>query len=284
MASIPLLRLSLHRQTPLKPLHQPYSAASITAQLPNFPHPLKPTLQISPRPLRPRSRPSITMSYSAVPATERLISAAAYCLPFFNGLQYGRFLLMQYPALGLVLEPILPILSLYRSIPYASFVAFFALYLGVVRNPSFSRFVRFNSMQAVVLDVLLVVPLLVNRIFNPGRTGVGFRLMVMGHNAIFVFVVACFLYSLGFCILGRTPYLPFVADAAGRQLWGWVVHQCTSCSSAGYKWVICGKRNWVAAKVYNSIQLNWQMMGLVLLIWLFWFVVFYIYIYIYIYI
>ncbi|KAL6346378.1 hypothetical protein AAG906_033174 [Vitis piasezkii] len=218
MASIPLLRLSLHRQTPLKPLHQPYSAASITAQLPNFPHPLKPTLQISPRPLRPRSRPSITMSYSAVPATERLISAAAYCLPFFNGLQYGRFLLMQYPALGLVLEPILPILSLYRSIPYASFVAFFALYLGVVRNPSFSRFVRFNSMQAVVLDVLLVVPLLVNRIFNPGRAGVGFRLMVMGHNAIFVFVVACFLYSLGFCILGRTPYLPFVADAAGRQL------------------------------------------------------------------
>ena len=68
------------------------------------------------------------------------------------------------------------------------------------------------------------------------------------------------------------------------QLGGSSEHQCTSCSSAGYKWVICGKRNWVAAKVYNSIQLNWQMMGLVLLIWLFWFVVFYIYIYIYIYI
>lgn len=215
MSSIPLLRLSLHRR---QPLHKPDTARPIMARSPD-PHPLKPTFQISPRQLRRQSRSSITMSsYNAVPATERLISVAAYCLPFFNGLQYGRFLLMQYPSLGLVLEPILPILSLYRSVPYASFVAFFALYLGVVRNPSFSRFVRFNSMQAVVLDVLLVVPLLVNKIFNPGRAGLAFRLMVMSHNAIFLFLVACFLYSLGFCIMGKTPYLPFVADAAGRQL------------------------------------------------------------------
>ena len=225
MASIPLLRLSLHRQPLLK--HADAGRSTALRSPPDFPHPLKPTLHISPRPRpRPRphprplppSRPSIIMSYSTVPATERLISVAAYCLPFFNGLQYGRFLLMQYPSLGLVLEPILPILSFYRSVPYASFVAFFALYLGVVRNPGFSRFVRFNSMQAVVLDVLLVVPLLVNRIFNPGRAGVAFRLMVMAHNAIFVFLVACFLYSIGFCILGKTPYLPFVADAADRQL------------------------------------------------------------------
>ncbi|MBA0748470.1 hypothetical protein Gogos_005284, partial [Gossypium gossypioides] len=124
--------------------------------------------------------------------TDRLISVAAYSLPFFNSLQYGRYLFIQYPQLGILFDPILPFLSLYKSVPYASFVAFFALYLGVVRNPSFSHYVRFNSMQAVTLDVLLVVPLLLTRIFNPGRVGLG--------------------------ILGRTPYLPFVADAAGRQI------------------------------------------------------------------
>lgn len=73
-------------------------------------------------------------------------------------------------------------------------------------------------MQALVLDVLLVLPLLLQRIFSPGQSGLGFKLMVMGHNAVFVFVVLCFVYSLGCSILGRTPYLPFVADAAGRQI------------------------------------------------------------------
>lgn len=73
-------------------------------------------------------------------------------------------------------------------------------------------------MQALVLDVLLVVPLLLQRIFTPGRAGLGFKLMVMGHNALFLFVVFCFVYSWVSTILGRTPYLPFVADAAGRQL------------------------------------------------------------------
>ncbi|KAF6154119.1 hypothetical protein GIB67_043089 [Kingdonia uniflora] len=210
MSSLPLLRLSL-RPSPqtLKPPHSLFQTSTVVRS-PNSLY--KSTLLIS-----PPSTLICNSSYQAVPATERLISAVAYCLPFFNGLQYGRFVFTQYPKLGLLLDPILPLLNLYRSIPYASFVAFFALYLGVVRNPSFTRYVRFNSMQAVVLDVLLVLPLLVQRVFSPG-SGVGLRLLVTGYNAIFVFIVMCFGYSLGHCIVGRTPYLPFVADAADRQL------------------------------------------------------------------
>ncbi|KAI3994656.1 hypothetical protein MKX01_027546 [Papaver californicum] len=181
-------------------------------------NPLSSLIQTTSKPpLSCHKKSTISSSYTAVPAAERLISAVAYCLPFFNGLQYGRYLFVQYPNLGLLFEPIFPLLNLYRSVPYASFVAFFGLYLGVVRNTSLSRFVRYNSMQAVVLDVLLVLPLLIQRVFNPGK-GLGFKLMMMGYNFIFVFIVVCFLYSVGFSILGRTPYLPFVADAADRQL------------------------------------------------------------------
>uniref|UniRef100_A0A7N0TBE1 Protein TIC 20 n=2 Tax=Kalanchoe fedtschenkoi TaxID=63787 RepID=A0A7N0TBE1_KALFE len=213
MASIPLLRFSLH------PLSKPQFAQTPSPISLRFPHPLTPPLQsLSKTITSPRRRHGTRMSYTPTPAVDRLVSAAAYLLPFFNGLQYGRHLFMQYPILGSVFEPILPLLSLYRSVPYGSFVAFFALYLAVVRNPSFDRYVRFNAMQAVVLDVLLALPMLVQRIFNPGRAGLGYRLMVMGHNAVFVFVVFCFVYSFVSCILGRTPYLPFVADAAGRQL------------------------------------------------------------------
>lgn len=203
MAAAPLLRLSLFPQS-IKPLSTNFKPPNPLLHR----APLKPRLPIS----------KISASYTPTPATDRLLSAASYFFPFFNGLQYGRFVLSQYPILAVPLKPILPLLSLYHSIPYASFISFFALYLGVVQNPSFSRYVRFNALQALVLDVLLVVPLLVQRILSPGRTGLGLKLTIWGYNALFVFVVVCFIYGLVFSVLGKTPYLPFVAEAAGRQL------------------------------------------------------------------
>lgn len=201
MATLPLLRLSLLPH-PLKPLHPKL-------------HPLLPSRP----PLKTPSPPTslISSSYSPTPATDRLISAASFFFPLFNGLQYGRFLFSQYPILAAPFKPILPLLSLYHSIPYASFVSFFALYIGIVRNPSLSRYIRFNALQALVLDVLLVVPLLIQRILSPGRTGLGLKLTIWGYNALFVFLIACFAYGFGCSVLGKTPYLPFVAEAAGRQ-------------------------------------------------------------------
>ncbi|KAH1055013.1 hypothetical protein J1N35_033078 [Gossypium stocksii] len=196
--SLPSLTLKL---SPLNP--KPYPNIPFLSQP-------KPDLRLSKKPTTTITR----MSLNPTPATDRLISVAAYSLPFFNSLQYGRYLFIQYPQLGILFDPILPFLSLYKSVPYASFVAFFALYLGVVRNPSFSHYVRFNSMQAVTLDVLLVVPLLLTRILNPGRVGLGFKVMVWGHTGVFVFSCLCFVYGVVSSILGRTPYLPFVADAA----------------------------------------------------------------------
>ncbi|KAL3749761.1 hypothetical protein ACJRO7_010822 [Eucalyptus globulus] len=215
-ASASLLRLSLLRPPPPKTQPNPrrrrlLPPSSLTPSLP-------PSLKFEPPTRRPAAAAATRASYSPTPATDRLISAAAYTLPFFNSLQYGRFLFLKYPSLSYLFDPVLPLLSLYKSVPYASFVAFFALYLGVVRNPSFSHYVRFNAMQAVTLDVLLVLPLLLQRILSPGRAGLAYRVMVWGHNAVFVFSAACFLYSLASSILGRTPYLPFVAGAAGRQL------------------------------------------------------------------
>ncbi|KAI3717383.1 hypothetical protein L1987_68966 [Smallanthus sonchifolius] len=211
MSATPLLRLSLS-PPPQKP------SRSTT-----FLHPLRSNNLSSPPPLRPnpsqsRRLTAISASYNTTPVPDRLISAAAYFFPFFNGLQYGRFLFAQFPkTLGLILEPLLPLLSFYRSVPYSSYLAFLLLYIGVVRNTNVSRYARFNAMQAVVLDVLLVLPMLVQRIFNPGPHGIGGKVLMMSHNLIFVGVVACFVYTFGYSILGWTPKLPFVGEAADRQ-------------------------------------------------------------------
>ena len=152
-----------------------------------------------------------------VPAAERIIAALGYFLPFFDGIQYGRYFFMQFPVAERLLTPLFPLLSAYKGFPYSNFIAFFALYLAVVRNPSFSRYVRFNTMQAVVLDVLLIFPTLVERTFTP-RGGIGFELLIIFYNTVFLFLVACFLFGVVSCLLGKTPRLPLVAEAADQQV------------------------------------------------------------------
>lgn len=203
--------LSLLRFTPLPPLRTPTSSRPPPAVQIRLP--LRHAAAGKPR------RAAATMSYQGpVPASERLFSSLAYALPFFNSLHYGRFLFARFPSLGFAIEPLLPLLAAYRAVPYASFVAFFALYLGVVRNPIFGRYVRFNAMQAVVLDVFLALPTLVQRILGTPAGGIGFRVLEWGYNGIFAFAVASFLYGVVACVLGKTPYLPIVAAAADRQL------------------------------------------------------------------
>ncbi|KAJ0981523.1 hypothetical protein J5N97_009778 [Dioscorea zingiberensis] len=88
-----------------------------------------------------------------------------------------------FPPLAAALEPILTLIAAYRSVPYAAFVVFFALYLGVV-NSQFSRYVRFNAMQAVVLDVFLALLSLIQRAFNVPTRGLGFRVLEIGYGTL----------------------------------------------------------------------------------------------------
>ncbi|MCO5608102.1 hypothetical protein L7F22_062308 [Adiantum nelumboides] len=148
---------------------------------------------------------------------ERALGAVGYVLPLLDGMQYGRYVFAQYPASEALFRPLFPLLRLYSSIPFSNFVFFFTLYLALVRNPSFGRFVRFNAMQACVLDVLIVLPLIAQRILSP-RSGLGLDLLVIFYNSIFVALLAAVVFAVVSCLLGKTPRLPIVADAAENQL------------------------------------------------------------------
>lgn len=43
---------------------------------------------------------------------------------------------------------------------------FFAIYLGIAQNQKLPRYIRFNASQAVVLDILLILPDVVNSLFT----------------------------------------------------------------------------------------------------------------------
>ena len=73
-------------------------------------------------------------SGSNISLFDRAIGSVVYLLPFFNSFVYGRFLLYMYPAVRSAISPLLPVLQAYQSVPYASLIAFFGIYLGEMRH------------------------------------------------------------------------------------------------------------------------------------------------------
>ena len=39
---------------------------------------------------------------------------------------------------------------------WRSLIIFFAIYAGIVNNQNFSRYVRFNALQSILLDIILM--------------------------------------------------------------------------------------------------------------------------------
>ncbi|XP_027330391.1 protein TIC 20-v, chloroplastic [Abrus precatorius] len=148
---------------------------------------------------------------------DRLISALCYFYPFFDGIQYGKYVITQFYPVQAIVQPLVPAIRVFKSFPLNGFLVFLTLYFVVVRNPNFSRYVRFNTMQAIVLDVLLIFPDLLERGFNP-RSGLGLDLMMSLDSTVFLFLLVCLIYGSSSCLLGQLPRLPIVADAADRQV------------------------------------------------------------------
>lgn len=152
-----------------------------------------------------------------MPAADRVLAAVPYLLPFLDGARYARYLYQQYPFTRPLLDPLIPLVQTYNAVPFAGFAVFFALYLGVIRNQNLDRYVRFNAMQAVILDILMILPSLFERLLAP-RDPISYQLTVILYNTVFLYLLACFVFGVVSCLLGKTPRLPLVADAADAQV------------------------------------------------------------------
>lgn len=197
-------------------LRNPHSRSSILLLPPPCPAQSPPRRQLLAAP--PRASNNNDDNSGAVEAPDRLVAAVAYLYPFLDGAHHGRFLLAQFPFFTALLRPLDPAARLFHSSPLTPFLLFLTLYFAVVRNQqAFSRFVRFNAMQAVVLDVLLIFPDLLAQSFAPSG-GVGFDIFQSMESTVFLFLLVSLVYGGGACLLGKTPRLPIVADAAERQV------------------------------------------------------------------
>jgi uncharacterized membrane protein len=146
---------------------------------------------------------------------DRIFGCLPYLLPLLDGLMYGRYLFQQFPPLQIILVPLAPLLQIYRGIPFLGLIIFFALFLLVVRNDNISHFIRFNTMQAILLDIILILCGLVLSILG-GSLG-GFIMETLS-NMIFLGVLASFIYAVVQSAMGRYAEIPTISDAVYMQV------------------------------------------------------------------
>ena len=151
-----------------------------------------------------------------IPLWQRLLGLLAYLLPWSDDLSFGSELYNLFPWISYLALPATPVLLLERSIPFGGFLLFLVLFLVVVRNPNVPYYLRFNVLQAILLDILLVVLALA---FNVLLSPLGNSLMIRTlNNTVFIGALVLVLYASIQCIRGKEADLPSLSEAVRMQL------------------------------------------------------------------
>ncbi|MDZ8025945.1 MAG: Tic20 family protein [Nostoc sp. SerVER01] len=148
---------------------------------------------------------------------DRIFACLPYLLPLIDGLVFGRFLFTQFPVLQVLLLPLQPVLIIYGSLgQLGQLIVFFALFLLVVRNEKISHFIRFNTMQAILLDIVIFLCSILVRILGQ-VPGTSFAIETVA-NTIFLGVVVAVGYSTIQSLIGRYAEIPAISDAVYMQV------------------------------------------------------------------
>jgi hypothetical protein len=153
----------------------------------------------------------------APPIWQRLLAAAAYLVPWSDAIPFGRSLFGLFPILQWLSVPALPLAVLQQVVPFGGLVLFLALYLAVVRNGRVPYPIRFNVLQAILIDIVLVlVSLAFNLLINP--LGSGFALRTLS-NTVFLGTLVVVLFGVVQNLRGKDAELPTISEAVRMQLY-----------------------------------------------------------------
>ena len=93
---------------------------------------------------------------------------------------------------------------------------FFVLFLAVVRNPGVPYFLRFNTLQALLVDIVII---LIGYLYAPLSMSVGGLVMRTLGSTVLLGVLAVVFFALIECLRGREPDLPGLSQAVRMQLY-----------------------------------------------------------------
>lgn len=148
--------------------------------------------------------------------SDRIFACLPYLLPLVEVIAFGQFFLEQFPALEVLFIPLLPLLIIYRNVRFIGLLIFFGLFIFVVRNERISHFVRFNTMQAILLDIVIFLFAILTDIVGlvPGSS---FAMQTL-YTTIFLGIVGTVVYSVAQSLMGRYAEIPAISEAVYSQV------------------------------------------------------------------
>ncbi len=155
---------------------------------------------------------------------ERLYGSLPYAFPIAASVIYGLFLFSQFPVLQLIYSPFIFLFVFlnYQILPpllSLNFLVFLGLYFFVIRNERIKHFVRFNVMQALIIDISLSLINILNSILGPVWAGIP-QISFVGQilaNTIFIGITAICGYCVFQTIKGAYAEIPIISEAAYYQ-------------------------------------------------------------------
>jgi uncharacterized membrane protein len=146
----------------------------------------------------------------------RPLAALAYLLPWADAVGFGTALFRVMPSLQWLAVPTLPVVLIERGLPFGGFILFLVLYLAVARNARVPELVRFHVMQAILLEILLIViGLAFQVLLRPLGDSVVVRTLA---NTVFLAALLAVLYGVVEALRGREGDLPGISQAVRMQL------------------------------------------------------------------
>ncbi|MEM7771988.1 MAG: Tic20 family protein [Cyanobacteria bacterium P01_E01_bin.6] len=152
---------------------------------------------------------------------DRIFAALVYIVPLIRAMEFSQPLLRELPFLNVLLIPLLPLFVVYgqvaRLFPFGlgDLVIFLALFFLVVRNERIRHFIRFNTMQALLISIIL-------SIFSILWALIATILPLLGgtiiedtiFNVLFLGAFAASIYSVFQSIRGKYAEIPKLSDYA----------------------------------------------------------------------
>lgn len=158
-------------------------------------------------------------------AQDRFFACLPYILPFIEvsllGMSFayrsGIGLFSQFPILQLFLVPFGPLIRIYTGFPFAGLIVFILLLTLVVRNTNISHFIRFNTMQAILLDILLILGQIILDMVLVPTLGTGLFVDTI-LNVVLLGILGAVIYSVVQTIRGQYAEIPTLSDAVYMQV------------------------------------------------------------------
>jgi hypothetical protein len=138
---------------------------------------------------------------------------------------FADFLVQKFDLLGYALLPfsyVDKILST-RIIDFISirFVSWFCIFIFVVRSYKVNHFMRFNAMQALMLDIVISLVQATASILSEtlGRFSFFPFLLQTISSVTFLAIISAFVYSVFYCVQGKyADKIPLISDVVYYQV------------------------------------------------------------------